>query len=57
LDLISTYDPTFKINIERRIEPNSLEVFDIAQYNTLDDNGLSSEMYILSARGDEFFFD
>ena len=59
LDFISTVDAKYKIEIDRRIEPDSLRVFDVLQNPKveLNEDGLSDEMYVLSCRGDEFFFD
>ena len=56
LDIQSSMDQDFIINIERMIEPNSINVLDCYQLDA-NQEGYGNYMAILSQRDDEFFID
>ena len=48
--------PDFKISITRKIEPNTLKVFDFLQEGH-NEAGIGETMQIISIRDQEFFYD
>ena len=53
---MNSENPYFRLTIPKRIEPDSLTLFDIVQ-NGVDLEGYGRRMAVVGMRDSEFFFD